>query len=100
MDLSELSPEARALIERIKTRIAPEPKLEPAPAIRRPAVECDRCGLRWTNGKTLTDMLNDAKFRGWEERRRYGATRHYCPEHAREIRAREAARKRRRGPLL
>jgi hypothetical protein len=60
-----------------------------------PCLTCDRCGLAWYEGETATQLRDNAKARGWAERRRYSAVREYCPGCAGEIARREEARKKR-----
>jgi hypothetical protein len=54
---------------------------------------CDRCGLPWRHGKNRKQLRDNAKFVGWQERRRYGSRRDYCPGCAAEIRVREESRR-------
>ena len=87
---------------------APVPREEPrfalqAPAeAKPPATDCARCGLPWADssgGKrrgTITNLVDNAKAAGWEEIRRYGSRRLYCPECAYAIREREVVRGKRR----
>jgi hypothetical protein len=98
----ELSPLAQALIDRIAANQAPARPGEPAPipfvADSAPVLACDRCGLPWTDasgGKragSRTNLKDNAKAASWEERRRYGAVRFYCPGCASAIRNGEAER--------
>jgi hypothetical protein len=102
-DPRALSPEAQALIAAIALRHAPRPDVAKeasaaAAGPELPAIVCDTCGLRFTDphAKGRKQLLDNAKFSGWQERRRYKAMRVYCPEHARGIRDREEARGKRR----
>lgn len=105
----ELSPEAQELIARIQAAQAVERirtrceallfPVEPVPGAAPLALECDRCGLPWTDASggaragSKSTLLDNAKAAGWQERRRYGATRHYCPGCASAIAEREGIRK-------
>jgi len=98
----ELSPLAQALIARIAANQAParhgEPVRIPLVAHVGPVLACSRCGVAWTDasgGKragSITNLRDNAKAANWEERRRYGSVRFYCPTCAGEIRNREAVR--------
>ena len=59
-----------------------------------PALNCDHCGLTFTEGSGAKALRDNAKARGWVERRRYGAVRDYCPTCAGSIAEREEARRR------
>lgn len=64
-----------------------------------PRLVCDHCGLPWTDASggaragTVTTLKDNAKAAGWQERRRYSATLHYCPGCAAAIAEREGIRR-------